>query len=841
MPYKFPAILGTTRKNIAEDGTVLLTPALSLYGTLGAYIEMAFSITAEGTGQDLNPETVFDRMFSFRWKFYTQDGNANPPLSAMGFRLKTGTAIAAAAPMVFFGSGSSTDEMSENYTATLEVVSSTVVGIVFRYYCTSGEPKYAPYAVSNLNRLLAAKNQGGYMELEPGSQFAVGATGISIVATVSDGPITVPPSPTYQVVLRGTASNSKEYWTPILMKWPGRNSGNTAYHMYLSEFDVTTFIGGVLASKTHKDTGLAHQAKYDDNFTVTASSVSSFQDNIFRFKFAKGAVVSFTPTYVRAFLLRTDALTNDQHFLIDYQASIASIPASDTTQNNISGDIYAPASYAASGADYEVKFRVPGTALQYGATYRAIVVMYGTTSSEIYSGVSHELVADHHPNFYPKADIYFADYFKESAAPKGIASYHSMYMARIEVLKKSVTDAFEYYGITGDWSNVHYVSGDYVRPATANEDTFLPDVGNQPFLWAKSSGLVNGYNFQDTTDYLSGAFASFIDEELPAYSDQVEADYYITIQWEIGIESMLPDGQTVFLRCQYRQYIVARRWESEAGQPSTPPFALTMQLYRADGITPITDGTKYACGSPTILALVEKSDVLAGGGLDAFLIPETYAETITNGDTVSANIKQRRGVFAGYLPAATNTEIDAFDAMFSDNYVMGTDIDDAGIMIDIQNLNDLQNQWLVAIARPDNPDNSPFIAVNATITMVRDGSPATTVTADFTAWRAAFDALLTGADTPIDFRIKNGVTQDFSGITAGGSGNPSGNADTCEVIIDHRKTPCKAVEVVYEIEGTITGHLIRFMYRGWITLPTTAGTVTETITPSLWKIIDYDY
>ena len=141
----------------------------------------------------------------------------------------------------------------------------------------------------------------------------------------------------------------------------------------------------------------------------------------------------------------------------------------------------------------------------------------------------------------------------------------------------------------------------------------------------------------------------------------------------------------------------------------------------------------------------------------------------------------------------------------------------------------------------DNTDETPFIATVPTVTMVRDGSAVTTVTADFTAWRAAFDALLTGADAPIDFRIQNFVTQNFEGVVAGGSGNPSGNANTCEVIVDQKKTPIKRIEVIYEIEGTISGHLVRFMARGDFAMPTSAGTIVGLFNPTDFKIMDYDY
>jgi len=677
MPYKFPSILTINRINIDEDGNTLLTPAISCHGTLGALIQVSFGISAEGIGYDQNPETVFDRTFSFRWKYYTQQNSGLPLLSSSGFRLKTGTAAAAAAPMSFFGASAQDAVMNTNHSATLEVIDEGQILIVWRFYCTSEDGNFSPYFVNNINRLLASKNVGNYMELEAGSEFSVGSTGISIVATVTDGPETIPPSPPYISVTRGNTGNSKEFWMPLLMKWPGRNLGNTAYHMYLDTCEVTTIGGEVMATKTHKDTALPHQAKYDDNFWEFSASLSSFQDNFFRFKFSKGAVAAFTATSVRAFLLRTDSLTNEHHFLEDYRASIASIPTSDTTQAQISGDIYAPASYT-NGTDYEVKFRVPGTSLEFGATYRAIVVMYGTTFSEIYSGISQELVANHQPNIYPKAEVYFADYFKESVQPKGVSAYHSGYRSRIEILKSSVEDAFAYYGLTGNFDdNVQYVRADYVKPSTNNSSNFTPQDGQSPFEWNRSSGLVSGQDYINTFEYLLGAFTDFIDEELLAMADEVESVYYITIQWEIGIEFTLPNGGTNLLKCQYRQYVVARRWESEANQPEPPPFTLEMKLYRSDGVTEIMDGSKYVCGSPTILALVEKMDVLAGGGLDAYVIPETYAETNTDGDTTAANIKQRRGAFLGYLPAATNPAIIAFDAMFSNNGVIGSTIDDA--------------------------------------------------------------------------------------------------------------------------------------------------------------------
>ncbi len=840
MPYRYNSIV-LNRRNIDEDGNALLSSGTSVWGTLGAYIEIPFTVTASGTGADLKPETVFDRMFSFRWKFYTQEGSAPPAFSQNGFRLKTGLAIAAAQPMEFFSSNGTIAETNQNFSATLQVLSSTQISIVFRFYCTSEDPNFAPYSINNLNRLLASRNLGNHMELEPGGQFELGVTGVSIVTLVSDGPITVPPSAPYITVTRGTTATNKEYYTTLQMKWPGRNRGNTAYELYLDEFDVKNLNGDILAAKTHKDTALPHQARYDDNFTVTASSLSSFEDNIFRFNFNLDSGL-FTATTVRVFLLRTDKITNSAQFLIDYDASIAIIPASDTTQDQISGAIYAPASFT-NGADYEVSFRVPGSSLQFGGTYRAIAIMYGTAVNEIYCGISHELTANDHPNLYPKADIFFADYFEESVLRPGLAAYHSAYRARISVDKTSLAPAFAYYGLTGDFSSVQYIRGDVVSPGTESPDNFTPESGTQPFLWVRSSGLLRGQDLVDTSTVLGGAFTGFIDEQWLPYADQSVGDYYASIQWEIGVESYAPNGEFYLLKCQYRQNIVARRWENEAGQPTPPAFTLEMSLFRTDETTPILPGTERFCGQRQIIALVEKSNALAGGGLDAYCIPETYSETNTAGDTVNGAIKQRRGAFLGLLPASTNPQIDAYDAEFSDNVVMGSTIDDAGILLDLAGLNQSQRHWLVALARPIYPNGIPFLATAADVDMVRDGSNMTTVTADFTAWRAAFEALLTGASTVYNFRINNFVTQNFAGVTAGGSGNPSTDPDICEVIIDHKKSPIKVIEVVYEIDGTMTatGHDVRFMVRKQFTLPTSAGSISGTIVQADWMAVDFDF
>ena len=844
MPYKFPQLLvGLSRKHIDEDGNQLLTPAITMYGTLGAFVEFAVGITASGIGYDQKPETVYDRTFSMRWKFYTQQGSANPTPSANGFRFKTGGAPAAAAPMEFFASNGALLEPNQNFSATLEVVSSTQVTIRFRFYLTSEDANYAPFAVNNLNRILASKNAGAHMELEDGSQIAIGATGVSLVVVVSDGPQTVPPSPAFVTVTRSTGA--KEYWTPIQMKWPGRNVGNTAYEMYLDTFSVETLNGDIVAAKTHRDTTLPHQSKYDENFTVTSASISAFEDNIFSFVFKPGIVSSFTATSVRAILVRTDNVDNEQWWTIAQAGSIANIPANDTTQDNIAGAIYAPASFTNGSGEWTVSFRVPGNALAFGASYRCLCIMYGTTFGEIYSGVSHELKADLHPNFYPKLDTFIADYFKESPMPYGIMAYHSAFRARFELHKRTITDAFTYYGISGTaGNNLEYIRGDIMRPGTESATDFTANAGAPAFLWQKGSGLVAGVDFSDSTDYMFGAFYGWIDEEWLPYAAAADANYYISIMWEVGISSLLPNGQTVLLKCQVPNHLVARRWESEAGQPSSPSFVLSMGIYKANGSTIIPPGTQYACGAGEVVAIVEKTGGIADP-VDAFAIPETYAETATGGNTSNANIRQRRPALGGFIPAAVNSEINLYDEKFSDDGVFGAGPDDSGAKIEIMDLPTTQRQWFVMLARPDNADAAPYIATTPTVQMVRDGSNITTVTADFTAWKAAFDTHVTGASSVNDFRIQNIVTQNFAGITAGGSGNPSSDPDICEVTIDHKKTPMLAIEVIYDIQGTITvsgdPHLVRFMVRGYFTLPTSAGSSTVAINPSDWKIIDYDF
>lgn len=838
MPFKYPALLAT-QKNINEAGASLLTADYTLAGVLGAYFEITFKINASGTDAAGDPQNVFNKMFSFRWKAFTQTGGSTPPAPGTGFRLKTGDATAGALPMVF-ASSSTQNGANTNMSATLEVVSSTQVQIVWRFYVTSEDDGYSPQFVQNLNRLLASNNTGGgYMTLKPGGQYELGATGISIITLVSEFPQTVPPSPAYELVTRENSS-ANEYFTPVALKWLGRDAGNTAFEWLLDSFINTTASGNIIAQSLHKPTGQPHQNKYDDNFIISSSSLSPLEDNflVFTFKVAAGATTSMTT--VRAIVMRTDDIDNVTQFMTDYEASVGVIPASDTGIGQINGAIHSPSSVVNSGSNQcVVSFRIPPAHVRTGARYRILINLYSTGTQDVYAGATHELLADDHPPFYPQADTLTADYFQESALPRGMMGYHSAFRSRFSLLKSSVENAFTYYDLTGDFDSVSYVKGQVMKPGTESVLTLTPDVGADKFLWTRGGGLQQGQNLVNTSTVFGGSFLDFIDEQWIAKSGAVDALWYISVQWEVGIESQMPNGDFVLLKCQYSQKIDARRWENEAGQPTPPPFNLTMTLYRMDGVTVIPEGTQFVCGNDEILALVEKSDALLT--VDAYSIPETYGETATDGTTTDQNIKQRRGAFMGYIPAATNTEINAFDALFSLNSVMGSTINDAGVRVDIHDLGTAQKFWLGFIARKVGTSEIPFIADTVDVEAVR-ASDATTITADFGAWWTAFVAEVGSSVSPFNFRIVNHVTQNFAGITDGAFNNPSSDDTQIEVTVDHELYPnLLNIDLIYEIEGTISGHLVRFMVRKTFVLPSADGTISDTVDPADWYAVDFDF
>lgn len=831
----------TATKNIDEAGTDLLTATLSPKATLGTYLQSTFSIDATGTDAAGDPQTVFNLMFAFRFCLFTAPGITPSPSPGQGFRLLTGNAIAAPVAMDF-QSSSSQNGPNTNYSATLEVISSTRVRIVFRFYCTSEDPNFAPFFINNINRLLASNNVGGTMELMPGSQYQAGSTGISIQTLVSSFPVTIPPSPPYQYV---TFGGGKEFYINVFLRWFGRNSTNVSFSWVLDSFTNTTASANVIASKIHKPLALPHQAKYDDNFIVASSALSPIEDNnlVFTFKVASGATTSMTK--VRAIVMRTDDIGNYTQFLTDYEASVGVIPASDTGIGQISGAIHSPSSVVNSGSNQcVVSFRIPAAHVKSGARYRILIVLYSTGTQDVYSGVSHELTASDHPLFYPQADALTADYFQESALPRGMMGYHSAFRSRLSVLKASIDSAFSYYGLTGTFDdNVSYVKAQVLRPETESVTMLTPEQGPEKFLWLRGSGLLQGQDLINTSTIFGGAFLDFISEQWQAKAGAIDALYYISVQWEIGIESILPNGEYVLFKCQYQQKIDSRRWENEAGEPTPPPFNLTMTLYRLDGVTLIPEGTQYACGQDEVIALVEKSDDLAT--IDAYVIPETYGETATDGTTTDLNIKQRRGAFMGYIPAATNTEINAFDSLFSINGVIGSTIDDAGVRVDIRDLGNAQKYWVGVLARKVWPNAIPFIADDVTVEAVR-ADDVTTITADFTSWWASFVAEVGSSVSPFNFRIVNHVTQNFAGITDGAFNNPSIDLTQIEVTVDHELYPTLLkIDLIYEIEGTIvdTGedHLVRFMVRKTFTLPSADGTISGTIVAADWYAVDFDF
>lgn len=839
MPFSYNSLISSQR-NIDESGTELFTPNLVLYASPGCLFDIRWKVNATGTNAEGNPENVKNKMFSFRWKIYApQEGTATPS-PGIGFQYKTGSDdTAAAAPMIFQGNGFQ-DSANVNYSATIEVISATQIEIRWRCYCVSEDPGYAPIFVNNLFRFLSAKNQGPYMTMPPGTSFEPTATqGISISTLVSEMPLTVPPSPAYLQV------GAKDLFAPIVLYWHGRKAANAGYQWILSEFSNTTGGGQVIASKTHKSTVVAWDRAYDNNFVENSASLSPIEDNNLYFKFSKSDGASADMDTVRAIVMRVNDIDNSTQFLADYEASIGNIPASDTGMGQISGAIHAPASVVNSGSSQcEVRFRIPPWHIVTGARYRILIVLYSNGTQRPYSGVTHELTADDHPEIYPNADIFTADYFQESVLPRGLMGYHSAYQSRIEIQKASIEDSFAYYGLTGSFDlNVRSVSARVLRPGTENATTLTPEVGPEKFLWLNGSGMLQGQSFTDGSALFEGSFVDFIDEEWLPKAGAIDALYYISIQWEVGILSTMPNGNPVLLKCRYQQKIDARRWESEAGQPTPPPFNLTMTLYRLDEVTLIPDGTQYICGQDEILALVEKSEDILG--IDAYCIPETYGETTADGNTTDQSIKQRRGALMGFLPASTNPEINAYDALFSLNAVMGSTINDAGIRVDIRDLGNNQKFWLVALARKVWPNAIPFIADDVTVDMVRDGGDITTITASFLSWWGSLVAD-TGAVSPFNFRIVNSATQNFAGITAGSYNNPSTDLTEIEVTVDHNIYPqLLQIDLIYEIEGTIVvsgeNHLVRFMVRKTFDLPTSAGTINDTIVTDDWKSVDFDF
>jgi hypothetical protein len=840
MPFSYDSLLSAQR-NIDESGTELFTPNLVLYATPGCLFEIRWKVNATGTNAMGDPENVKNKLFSFRWRMYAPQGVSSNPTPGQGFRLKTGnTDTAAAAPMVFQGNGFQNDP-NTNYSATLEVISATQIEIRWRCYCVSEDPGYAPIYINNLFRLLAASNQGSYMTMPIGTAFEPSASqGVSISTLVSEMPLTTPPSPAYLQV------GTKDLFAPIVLYWHGRKAANAGYQWILSEFTNTTGGGQVIASKTHKSTVVPWDRAYDNNFVVNSASLSPIEDNNLYFKFSISDGSSADMDNVRAIVMRVNDIDNSTQFLADYQASIGNIPASDTGMGQISGAIHAPASVVNSGSSQcEVRFRIPPGHIVTGARYRILIVLYSDGTQRPYSGVTHELTADDHPEIYPNADIFTADYFQESVLPRGLMGYHSAYQSRIEIQKSSISNAFAYYGLTGSFDlSVRHVLARVLRPGTENALTLTPEASSpEKFLWLNGSGMLQGQSFTDGATLFEGSFLDFIDEKWLPRAGATDALYYISVEWEVGILSAMPNGNPVLLKCRYHQKIDARRWESEAGQPTPPDFNLTMTLYRLDEATLIPDGTQFICGQDEVLALVEKSEDIAG--IDAYCIPETYGETTSDGNTTDQNIRQRHGTLMGILPVSTNTEINAYDALFSLNAVMGSTIDDAGIRVDIRDLGSNQKFWLVALARKVWPNGIPFIADDVTVDLVRDGGDITTITADFTSWWLSLVAD-TGVVSPYNFRIVNSVTQNFAGITDGAFNNPSSDDTQIEVTVDHNIYPqLLQIDLIYEIEGTIvvTGdnHLVRFMVRKTFDLPTSAGTINDTIVTADWKSVDFDF
>jgi len=827
-------------KNIDEAGSDMLAAALGPRVVMGVRLQATFLINASGTDAAGDSENVYNKLFSFQLRLYSPQGSSTTPIQ-QGFKYKTANAIAGAADMQFQTS-SNQNEPNRNYSATLEVVSATQVKVVFDFYCTSFDQNYFPFSVNNLNRFLASKNTGGYMELNTGSAFDSGTSGISIITAVGELPLTVPPGPAFHTV---TFSGGNERFVPIFIKWFGRNLGSTDFSWILDSFINTTDSGKVIAEKLHRATGQPHQNKYDDNFILSSSSLSPIEDNYITavFKVAGGTNTSMTS--VRAMLLRVDDIDNATQFLNDYEASIGTIPASDTGMGQISGAIHAPASFVNLGSiQCTVKFRIPSYHVKTGARYRVLFVLYSTALPDCFAGVSQELTADDHPEIYPNADIFTADYFQESVLPRGLMGYHSAYQSRIEIQKSSIANAFTYYGLTGSFdSSVSYVKAQVLRPGTESTTILTPEQGPEKFLWMNGAGMLQGQSFTDGATLFEGSFVDFIDEQWVPKAGAADSAYYISVQWEIGVLSTMPNGNPVLLACRYQQKIDARRWESEAGQPTPPSFNLTMTLYRLDEATLIPDGTQFLCGQDEVLALVEKSEDIVG--IDAYCIPETYGETTADGNTTDQSIKQRHGTLMGILPASVNPEINAYDALFSLNAVMGSTIDDAGIRVDIRDLGSNQKFWLVALARKVWPNAVPFIADDVPVVLVRDGGDITTITANFLDWWSTL-IVDTGSVSPFNFRIVNSVTQNFSCITAGAFNNPSTDDIQIEVTVDHNIYPqLLQIDVIYEIEGTIVvsgeNHLVRFMVRKTFDLPTSAGTINDTIVTADWKSVDFDF
>ena len=838
MPFIYDSFLSAQR-NIDEAGTELFTPNLVLYATPGCFFEVRWKVNATGVNAMGDPENVKNKAFSFRWRMYAPQGVTGNPVPGQGFRLKTGNGdTAAAAPMVFQGSLLQ-DAPNTNFSATLEVISATQIEIRWRCYCVSEDPGYAPIYINNLFRLLSARNTGPYMDMPIGTAFEQASQGISITTLVSEMPITTPPSPAYLPV------SAKDLFAPVVLFWHGRKALNAGYQWILSEFTNTTSGGQVIAEKIHKPTGAGWNRNYDNNFIETSASLSPIEDNNLYFKFAVSDGTATDMTTVRAIVMRVDDIDNSAQFLADYEASIGVIPASDTGMGQISGAIHAPASVVNSGSSQcEVCFRIPPWHVIAGARYRVLIVLYSTGTQRPYSGVTHELTANDHPNIYPRADLFAADYFQEAAIPRALMAYHSAFRCRIEIEKASIANSFAAYGLTGNFdNNVSYVKASVVKTGRENAATFAASTGEDAFSWIRGAGLARGINFANGTETFGGAFIDYVDEQWTAMAGKAAPLYYISVQWEIGVESMLPNGEFVLLKCQYNQRINARRWESEAGQPTPPAFNMTMQLYRIDGTTIIPDGAQFICGQDEILALVEKNGDIAG--VDAYAISETYGEPGTSGNTTNAAIRQRRGGYMGYIPSASNSNINAVDALFSLNAVMGSTINDSGIRVDLKGLGATQKHWLAMIARPIYTSGIPFISDGVDIAAVRS-SDVTTVTPNFLNWWIAFTGLTGSSDSPFNFRVLNSATQNFSGIQDGAFNNPSISDTQIEIKIDHEAYPrLNSIDLVYEIEGTIDvggdPHTVRFMVRKTALIPSADGTITTTITPPDWDIVDFDY
>lgn len=545
-----------TRESLDKQGNVIFTEVGNtasgiIETSIVDKIRLTFQMTAD------NGDDFFNKRIVINQRLFSDLSGSFPTGGNIGFEVVTANG-AGIFPVVM--NANSFNEMNRNFEAAFQVISATTAEVNITFYITADVKTFIPHQSDNLLRFLGTSIGGEYMEDEPSTIYNNNHPNTAVEFYTKIKPLNSP-----QYVTVQNASGEPVFKLKTWARWYGRNLGSSDWEIATSQFNVYDSTGAIIASK-QRNLIAPYDTNYDANFTELSNKLTTFGVNTLEFLILGS--ISKDMEAVKVFLIKESEILNNSDFLTDYDylsSQIATTAVAGVV--TLDGAIQTPTNFQDfSGLAYLVEFDVDGAQLDYGAEYRAGVVLYDIDGEATFSTISHKLIACALPECVPDLKCFLGNYFEEKETSKGIFAYHERVSSRIEIDKTSLEVCFQASGLDFVFDRDIQTVSMYLGTERANENSFsdLESVNYDLIVsYLNAGGLIltaanaDDYGITDTAAILD-VYGSFrISEDI----DTV-ASFIIPVKWELTFVLKMPDGSFQPYTVRHYKSISARSWST---------------------------------------------------------------------------------------------------------------------------------------------------------------------------------------------------------------------------------------------------------------------------------------